>query len=53
MRIIINFILKFFLQYIFSIPLVSYLVLLSLIYWDKKYFKKAIKLTDEIAEESI
>lgn len=48
MKHIINFILALFIPYILLTPLCSYCVILSLIYWDKKYILYANKLTDDL-----
>lgn len=48
MKHVINFTLALFIPYILLAPLCVYYVILSLIYWDKKYILYASKLTDDL-----
>lgn len=50
MKHVINFILALFIPYILLAPLCVYYVILSLVYWDKKYILYADKLTDVLVD---
>jgi hypothetical protein len=50
---IINLILKHFLRFAFSVPLIIYLVFLGVFYWEWKYIDKFFVMMDEIGEDPI